>query len=80
MQSLDHRFVGIAEIALVVDDALAFEAWRIFGEVAIGIDGEGDRRVDAARFELGTILLPDLEVLTRRDLEPCARSQCRCPQ
>ena len=62
-QRLDHRLIGIAELALVVDDALAFEARRLFGEEAVGIDGEGDRGVDAARFECGAIFLPDLEVL-----------------
>jgi hypothetical protein len=41
-QLLDHRLVGVAELAFVVDDALAFEAWCILGEEAVGIDGEGD--------------------------------------
>src|SRR5678816_276303 len=63
-QSLDHRLVGVAEIALIVDDALALEARSLFGEVAIGIDGEGDRRVYLAMSELSLIRSPDLEVFS----------------
>ena len=71
-QRRDDRVVGVAEIALVVDDALALEARRLLGEVAIGIDGEGDRRVDASGLEPRTVFLPDLEVLgamTRRGVD-----------
>ena len=38
-QRLDHRVVGVALLALVVDDALAGEAGRLFGEGAVFIDG-----------------------------------------
>ncbi len=39
----DHREIGIAELALVVDDALALEARRLLGEEASLVDGEGNR-------------------------------------
>ncbi len=41
----DHGEIGIAELALVVDDALALEARRVLGEEAGLIDGEGDFRI-----------------------------------
>ena len=50
-QRLDHRLVGVALLALVIDDALAREARRSVGERAVFIDGVRDGRVDAARFE-----------------------------
>ena len=50
-QCLDDRFVGVALVALVVDDALAGEARRLLREEAIGIDGVRDARVDTACFE-----------------------------
>ena len=62
-QRRDHREIGVAELALVVDHALAFEARRVLGEEAGLVDGEGNLGVDAARFERGAIVLPDLEVL-----------------
>ena len=62
-QSLDHGLVGVALFALVVDDALSGEAGRMVGEGAVLIDGVGDRRVDAARFQIPGIRHPDLEVL-----------------
>ncbi len=55
LQCTDHRLVGIALLALVGDDALAFEARRILGEEAIGIDGEGDGTVH--------LLHPDIVVV-----------------
>ncbi len=48
-QRLDHRLVGIALLALVGEHALALEARRFLGEAAVGVDGEGDARLDAAR-------------------------------
>ncbi len=62
-QGGDHGEIGIAELALVVDHALAFEARRVLGEEAGLVDGEGDDGVDAARFECGPIVLPHLEIL-----------------
>ena len=49
-QRLDHRLVGVALFAFVVDDALAREAGRRLGEGAVLVDGVGDGGVDAARF------------------------------
>ena len=62
-QRLDHRLVGVALLALVVDDALAVEARRLRGERAVLVDGVGDGGVDAARFERARVGGPDLEVL-----------------
>ena len=61
-QRLDHRLVGVALFALVVDDAFAGEAGRLIGEGAVFVDGVGDRGVDAARFQLARIRGPDVEV------------------
>ena len=63
IKRLDDGLVGIALIALVVDDALAGEARRFFGEEAVGIDGVGNARVDAARCELAPMRHPDVEVV-----------------
>ena len=50
IKRLDHRLVGVALLALVVDDAFAGEAGRVLGEGAVFVDGVGDGRIDAARF------------------------------
>ena len=62
-QRLDHRLVGVALLALVVDDALAGEAGGLLGEGAVLIDGIRDGRIDAARFQRCAIGGPNLEVL-----------------
>ena len=49
-QRLDDGVVGVALVALLVEDALALEARRVLGDDAVGVDGEGDGGVDAARF------------------------------
>ena len=41
-QGLDHRFVGVAFLALVGEHALAGEARRLVGETTVGIDRVGD--------------------------------------
>ena len=61
-QRLDDGLVGVALLALVVDDALAGEARRLIGEGAVLVDGVGNRGVDAARFQLARIRRPDVEV------------------
>jgi hypothetical protein len=48
-QRLDDALVGVALLAVVVDDARAIEAGRVLGVEAGVIDGERDRGVDAAR-------------------------------
>ncbi len=62
-QGLDDCLVGIALLALVVDDALAREARRLLGEGAVFVDGIGNGRIDAARFQRRAIGGPDLKVL-----------------
>ena len=47
-QRVDDGLVGVALVALVVDDALALEARRVLGEAPVAVDGEGDGGVDAA--------------------------------
>ena len=63
LQRLDHRVVGVALVALVREHALALEARRLAGEGAVGVDGEGDGGVDAARDQRGLARHPDLEVV-----------------
>ncbi len=46
-QSLDHHLVGVARLALVVDDPLALETGRLRCKGAVFIDGVGNARVDA---------------------------------
>ena len=60
-QRLDDRLVGVALLALVVDDALAGEAGRVLGEDAVLVDGVGDCRIDAARFQFARVCGPDVE-------------------
>ena len=43
-ERLDDGVVRIALVALVGDDALAFEARRVLGEVAVLVDRVGDAR------------------------------------
>ena len=62
-QRLDHGLVGVALLALVVDDTLAGETGSVVGEGAVLVDGVGDRGVDAARLQLARIRHPDIEVL-----------------
>ncbi len=62
-QRLDHRLVGVALLALVGEHALALETGRLLGEEAIGVDGERDLRLDAARGECALVRGPDVEVV-----------------
>ena len=58
-QRLDDRLVGVALVALVVDDArrtplpVRAETGRIGGEIAGIVDGERQTGVDAARGQAG---------------------------
>ncbi len=61
-QRLDHRLVGVALLAFLREHALAGEPRRLLGEAAVGVDGIGDRRVDAARRERTRIRRPNVEV------------------
>src|SRR3954451_8208258 len=63
-QRLDHRVVGVALFALVVEDAFAREARSLLGERAIFIDRIGNSGVDAARFERSRTRCPYVEVLS----------------
>ncbi len=62
-QRLDHRLVGVALLAFIVDHTSAGEAGRGFRESAVLIDGIGNCRVDSARFQTARIAGPDFEVL-----------------
>ena len=65
----DDAGVGVALLALVVDDAgraalgVRPEAGRVLGVEAVVVDGEGDGRVDAAGFEIAAHVRPDVEIL-----------------
>ena len=62
-QRLDDGVVGVALVALLVEHALALEARRVLGQHAVGVDGERDRRVDAALLQLGAARHPDVVVV-----------------
>ena len=65
----DDGLVGVALLALVVDDAgcplfaVGAEARRILGEIACIIHGEGDDGRDAACFQITGIFHPGVKVL-----------------
>src|SRR5436305_5976822 len=61
-QRLDYRLVGVALLALVVDDALSGKSGRLIGEGAVLVDGIGDRGIDAASFQLSRIRGPDVKI------------------
>ena len=63
-QRLDHRLVGVALLALVGEHALAGKSRRLVGKAAVGIDGVGNARVDAARREFRRVRGPDIEVVS----------------
>ena len=77
-QSLDHRLVGVALLAFVVDDALAGEAGGLFGESAVFVDGVRDGRIDAADFAAPRDWRSRPRSPRGRVLAPCAQSPCRC--
>ena len=62
-QGVNDRFIGVADFALVGDDALAFEARRLVGEGAVLVDRIGNARVDAALLKQPRTRSPKLEVL-----------------
>ena len=68
-QFVDHRLVGIALLAVIIDDAsrpalaIRSEAWRIFCVVAGVVHRERQARVDAALFQFGDSIHPRIEVL-----------------
>ena len=76
-QRLDHGLVGVALLALVVDDALAGEAGRGVGEGAVLVDGVGDGRIDAARFQASRDWQSTPRSLRGRDRARCARNRCQ---
>ena len=62
-QFCDHRVVGVALFAFVVDHALARKAWRLGGIIAVGVHGVGDIRVDAARDQFALVAHPNVKVV-----------------
>ena len=63
LQGLDHRVVGVALVAVLFQDALAFEARRGFRHHAVGVDGEGDVGIDAAIAQRLLVRGPDVVVV-----------------
>src|SRR5580698_10396735 len=57
-QRLDHRFVGVAFVALVVEYVLAGEARRLLGKASVGVNSIRNGRIDSSR-----IGHPDFEVV-----------------
>ena len=76
-ERLDDGLVGVALLALVVDDALALEAGGVRGERAVLIDGVGNRRIDAARLERRAHSRSRFRSPRGRGRARCARSPCR---
>ncbi len=62
-QRLDDGVVGVAFLALVVEDALALEAGRLRGERAVFVDGVGDAGFDPAFGQRLSARHPDVEIL-----------------
>ena len=63
-QGVNDSFVGVADFALVSDDALAFETRRLLCERAVLIDRVRNSRLDTALLKKSRIRGPELEVLT----------------
>ena len=67
-QRVDDGLVGVALLAVVVDDArsptlaIRSETRRVLGEVAGVVHREGDRRVDAARAQFRRRVHPSVEI------------------
>ena len=59
----DHGLIGVAELALVVDDPLALEARRVLGEKPASSTVKGILVSICRSLRAGARLLPDLEVL-----------------
>ena len=53
----DHRLIGVALVALVGDDALAFKARRVLRIEAVLVDRIGNARLDAARVQRARIAI-----------------------
>ena len=62
-QRIDDGSVGVADFALVGDDALAFETGRLVGEGAVLVDRVGNAGVDPALLKQPRARSPELEVL-----------------
>ena len=76
-QRLDHGLVGIAFFTLVIDDALAGEARRGFGEGAVLVDGIRNRRIDATLFQFDFCLQSRSRSRHGRAPARYARNRCR---
>src|ERR1700730_5098896 len=63
-QGLDDGLVGVAPVALVVDDAAASKSRRFLGEETIVVDGAGNAGVEAFCFERGLVRHPNVEVVS----------------
>ena len=76
-QGIDDRSIGVAGFPLVGDDALAFEARRLFGEGAVLVDRVGNAGVDSTLLQEPRARGPELEILAamagRGMNEACAR-------
>ena len=62
-QRRDHRLIGVALVALGVNDALALKARRVAGEEAVGVNRVGNARVDAALGQHLAAGHPDIKIV-----------------
>ena len=62
-ERLNDRLVGVALIALVVDDAVAGKPWRFLGEETVGVNRIGDAGVDILCEKCAAIRHPNIEVV-----------------
>ena len=69
-QSVNDRLVGVASLALVVDNAPAFETRRFVCERAVLVDRIGNAGLDPALLKEPRARRPELEILA-----PSARAR-----
>ena len=62
-QGVNDCFIGVADFTLVGNDALAFEAGRLFGEGAVLVDRVGNARLDPALLKQSRARSPEFEIL-----------------
>src|SRR6185437_7109917 len=63
-QRLDHRLVGIALFAFVVDNTLAGETGCLIGKSAVFIDGIGNGGIDAVFAKPSGVRSPNYKILS----------------
>ncbi len=62
-KSVNDGLVGVARLAFVIDDALAFETGRLVGKGAVLVDRIGNAGIDATLLKQACARGPKLEIL-----------------